>query len=763
MTREPWSDGRLAAAFERRAADGPVPRDLVGATLERTRTAPRPVLGSRWSLGPRLAALAASGLAIAVLGVLAGPLRPNQDETRPSPAPGAHGLPVLTVPQALGVRDAGDGREVAVRGYFSVAPAGVRCPPPPSTALNPVRLECPGEFAWLLATPEPLDAVRSSLPANRVGFQPLLPGLDLAALGSLAPAVANAGTLPEVVLIGHFHDRRGDGALCDVPDATRCDGFVVDAIGSIDGLTVGSSTVIDMEPLGQEPRREPVWSVDEVDRLLLATFAGLDILSRVALPGHRVGELEPALGTGAHGVIDRSVAWLVNGLQPTAGQDPVLRTFVLVDGDPGEAWEAGDGDSRLGFRPIELAGDASPIPVTSAEPATSGPSPTPSSPTGATFPAEWLGLPVISTTEAIAFRDTADDRGRVDLDTELAVSGHLVFPPLLVVCPLPRIDIEPLDPGDRRCPARRAWLLDTPEPPWDIVDGVRMWHRPIPEMLQPIVNHDVPFEVPHEFADAATARPMPVVLLGHFGDQRFHPETLSFIVDALVWRAGEPAIPTIALNGAQPSEDRAGVEARVNDALGPAIATWAAVVDGAGLTTIHTSPEGELTGEPAVWQLSRLVEEDGRRVVRFAWTADGGHRIWELDRLAPERRLEVGIEGGRTIEVEVVDWPDIVESAVLVEPGAPAPVAPRIVAQDVAVPFTLSNPDGPRNDLRIRWTATDCDERWTITISDGGRLDLYPSRTDDCLAVAVDIDVVLTFVRPLPAEGVDTGGGGAGG
>jgi len=731
-----WDDERLRRAYRDRFGRA-APAGFAAAVAEASRRR-----GRSPSRLPAFVALTAT-LAIAIgLGAAALAPRPRDDDPERRLA---HGLPILTVTEAIAVRSAtNEPQEIAVAGFLSLPDPGIRCAGlQAGSSINPVRLECPDTFGWLLESSRPLDAIRSSLPANRVGFQPLFPGLDTAELRAV-----EGPELPEVVLIGHFHDRRSRGALCDAVEIGACDGFVATAIASIGGKTVAASTVIDLEPVAPEPRREPVWTPDDVDRLILAPAPDLDVLSRVALPGHRIGELEPALGTGILGVIDRPIAWLVNGLQPDPSGLPRLRTFLLVDGAPDEAYEA-DSASRIGFTPIDLAGPAI--------------SPPPSPPSGdLTFPAEVHGLRVISVTEALAELD----KGVGILDsTALAVRGFYVVPPDSVACIRPR-PVEPLPLVDRRCPEGLVWLMDEPERPWDLVDGVARWHRPIRPALHPIVRAEVPFDLPRLFRDTIDPDPLPVVVLGHFGDVRAKTEreAREFVVDTLAWRLGEPSGDETVILGQPPVEQRAAVEARVEEALGPARATWAAVIRGAVLIGLNSAMDPELLAADSVWQLARLVDEGGRLVVRHAYTIDDGERIWTSEGLAPERRIEVvGGRGGKVI-VDVVDGPDIMVGAREVATEEPDPAAPRVFTEGVLVPIALSNPTGRPRELRFRWTATDCDERWTIWLGEGGRtIDILPVRRPGCQAVPVDIDILLTFSEPVSADDVQIGGSGVGG
>jgi hypothetical protein len=364
-----WPDERLADAFLTRAAARPTPPDLAAATLERVRrssprSASRPWL---YSLGA-IAAAAAVVVVVAAVAIGRPAVEPGQS---PATAPG---LPVLTVAEAIAIRDADPtDREIVVRGYFSPAPA-VRCVPLGFVA-NPVRLECPDTFQWLVATPRPLGEISNVLPSGRIGFQPVLPFLDTSVLRQIATKAEMDGSLVEVVFIGHFHDRRGHTNLCGTGNDADCDGFVVDGIRSVGGVAVPTSTVIDLEPYPQMPRRQPSWTTADVDRLLLAAAPDVEILSRVALPGHRIRELEPALGTGALGVIDRPIAWAVTGLDPGAdGSAPVRRTFLLVDGTA-EAYETVPWDvDDVGFVPfalvpLPLAPSPSPVTLDLVDPA----------------------------------------------------------------------------------------------------------------------------------------------------------------------------------------------------------------------------------------------------------------------------------------------------------------------------------------------------------------------------------------------------------
>ena len=361
-----WPDERLADAFLARAAARPTPPDLATATLERVRRSSgrspaRPSLHSLRAIG----AAAAVVIVVAALAIGRPAVEPGQSPSI-GPATTAPGLPVMSVEEAIAIRDADPtDREIAVRGYFSPAVGYLLCPiaGPPA---NPIRLDCPLQTQWLLDGAERLVDPSGVLPPGRAGFQVVLPFLDTSKL-DFAGARER---LDEVVFIGHFHDRRGHPNLCATGNDADCDGFVVDGIASVRAEEVQSSTVISLEPYAGEPRREPTWTPADVDRLLLAAAPNLEILSRVALPGHRIRELEPALGTGALGIIDRPVAWEVTGLDASVDATArVRRTFLIVDGTA-EAYEAVPWEvDNVGFVPFALvplppAPSASPTSVT---------------------------------------------------------------------------------------------------------------------------------------------------------------------------------------------------------------------------------------------------------------------------------------------------------------------------------------------------------------------------------------------------------------
>jgi hypothetical protein len=428
-----WPDERLADAFVARAAARPTPPDLAAATLERVRrSAPRSTVrpGLR-SIG----ALAAAAAIVVALGAIAIGQRPVEPSDQPTMA---LGLPVVSVSEAIAIRDTDPtDHELAVRGFFSPAQP-ISCPAPQfGISENPIRLDCPLMTQWLLENPERLMTRSSNSmeghPPAGPAFHPVFPFLDMSAV----TAADTTGDPVELVVIGHFHDRRGDPDtnLCGATAEAKCDGFVVDGIHSVAGTRVRSSTVIDLEPWGSEPRQEPTWTPDDVDRLVLRAVPSFAILSRVALPGHRIRELEPSLGTGALNIINRPIAWVVTGLDAGAGgSPPVRRTFLIVDGTA-EAYETApwNVEPNVGFVPFALV----PLPLASPEPSDAA--------------AEPITLDLV---------DLLDRHLRVDIVDEsgLLVTAAPVAPGTPSDVPTPGSDVAVSQVANRPNEVRLSWV-----------------------------------------------------------------------------------------------------------------------------------------------------------------------------------------------------------------------------------------------------------------------------------------------------------------
>jgi hypothetical protein len=228
-------------------------------------------------------------------------------------------MPILTVVEAIRVRDEEQSdREIAVAGHVQHPPF-VYCGFEPSPR-NPAQLPCTeyklsdqGRLLIELGTETPIPA----WPGPSIEL-----GVDLVDQ-KLLPSDALVGD-PRVVLIGHFHDRRAE--LCPRDRIEACGRtFVVDRVRERGGARLDLSTLLRTDP---HAAASLVWRDEDVDRRLATTSPGLQILSRIAIAGERLGDIEPALGTGGLGLIDRQIVWDVTALEPSGQR----RTFLLVDG-----------------------------------------------------------------------------------------------------------------------------------------------------------------------------------------------------------------------------------------------------------------------------------------------------------------------------------------------------------------------------------------------------------------------------------------------
>jgi hypothetical protein len=634
------------------------------------------------------------------------------------------GLPVISVSEAIARRDAGPrDTELAVAGTITRTYPAPSCPYAPT--VSPVQARCPDQFGSFT------DRAGGALtPLFRVDV-PWLPAEGVGGRDGDQPF--------DAVLIGHFDDHRS--VLCPADERETCRrAFVVDGWGWIDGAEVTPQVVQILDRWNESAQ------VSQTLKPRLTAQQAADIASGAGgaplappwvavMTDQYLPNVDPRVLT--EGLLSTAeIVWVVREITDDGGR-PVART-MFVD----------DATDRLFIS--GTAGITAIVPVVEGNPPT-------------LFPGEVHGLPVMSVDEALAQPREGPD-GLID--TEFAVRGYFIVPPTAIACLLPRDDIEPLPPGDRTCPEGLSWLMDEPERPWDVVDGVSRWHRPIRPTLYLEVGADIPFDIPQLFRDTSEAEPVPVVVVGHFGGaiSPLYRDQRDFVVDALVWRLGEPSPNEMVVVGPAPAEDRAVVEARVEEATGPARVMWAAVVPGRDAAGVDTAPDGELVHAAAVWKITRLIEEAGRPVVRIAYTADGGHRVWESGGLAPERRLPVLGPSGVATKVAVIDDPDIVEAIRIAAAGEPGPETSRVITKEVPVPFAASNPTGRPNELRVHWTGTDCDIEWILEVGwDRRSVYLRPIRREDCQAIGVDIDIVLTLSQPIPVGSLTEGSIGAGG
>lgn len=323
---EPWGDDRLAAAFAARAALAVTPVDLAGATSAALRTRSNPDVVWPRLLAPAAVVVLAIG---AVFGGLALSGRGGTPESPggPPPDPGtfptpvsseAAGLPVISVRDAIALRDAGpDDREAAVRGWFAPL-MPVPCPFTPAT--SPVQPVCPDDQIILMADPEWLvtpdgNGYRRASPTGP-SFQIDIDDLD----GGWQPGLPIIASTPpvEIVIVGHFDDRRSASCPVEVQAACR-DRFVVDRVDSADGRVQPTSKVEQVE--GGGTPFDDAWHIVEAVR------PGVAILSAVHVDGaDGLRRIEPALAAQGSDLLGERAVWVMRVLDGEA-----MATYAVAD------------------------------------------------------------------------------------------------------------------------------------------------------------------------------------------------------------------------------------------------------------------------------------------------------------------------------------------------------------------------------------------------------------------------------------------------
>lgn len=764
--RADWDDDRLDAAFAARTAARSAPEDIEQRLMGQLRSRPqRPTVWHPLRLVTAAGVLVALGLGALVAQTISP--RPSVAAI-PSAAASelqALGLVVMTPSEAADVRDRGrDDRELAVHGWFRLAPVvqGSSCAPILRSPVNPALPQRCGETGQRIveagtdAAPESTSATNPSASnGGPTAIRPLFPMLDQSALTVAAGRSEASGV--EIVAVGHFDDRRS--TMCGVDEQECRDTYVVDRLLAVDGAWVAPSTGLSLHRL--EPGQvQPMWTAADVDSLVAAAAPGFRIVSRLAIPGERIFEIEPALGTGAHGIVDRQLVWVVNGLEARPNEPPRVGTILLIDGDPTVAFKSTPLHvSAVGFVPFALA----PLPAEATATPSNGIGATPVAAAPANMPTTVLGLPVLTLSEALK---RSPEPGLIEADTELAVAGWFIQPPGSIDCPPVAGTPGPIE-GD--CPTGLRWLTESPQrlaigPSGRFAEPARQ------PAINPVIRPEVPFAIPDSWIGSG-AEPLPVVVIGHFGDRRANRSFDSgrFVIDALVWAHGASASQSTVVLGADPTDTLDAVLARIDAELDPAMAEWAAVVRGSDLTSIDPDAVGhlrELTSAEAVWIVRRLVVEGGRPVVRSAYVADGSARVWaesEFAQVELVTRIEVpaGSSDSGPVTVEVVDGPRILA-------GARAVTA----ADLVGVTWTeRAGPDWvgsvqvaavPRRDteILIRWMGGTCDEIWRLEVygpSDGHRSSLFPfqvNRPDSCHLIGVSRTIVLRYRDPVAVDDI---------
>jgi hypothetical protein len=329
--REPWDDERLTAAFGARAAQAVTPVDLARATSAALRTQPRSAGTWRTLLAPAAVVILAIGAVsgMALIGGQRGSNAPSEPNADPSSSPSSSGppdaseaarLPVISVVDAIAVRDAGaDDREIAVRAWYAPYLPNRAC----GRASNeepvwPLLVACPEDRLWLMQDPEPVMTVTDSGLSWRGPTGPAISAAFGEVDRSWAFPIEDTTRLVELVVVGHFDDRRSAACPADVGQACR-DRFVVDRIDSVDGETLPTSQIDLVEGIGMP--------FEEVERIIDAVKPGVSVLSAVHVDGdHGLRRMEPALAERGGSLIGEPMLWVVGVLD--AG---TLETYVIVD------------------------------------------------------------------------------------------------------------------------------------------------------------------------------------------------------------------------------------------------------------------------------------------------------------------------------------------------------------------------------------------------------------------------------------------------
>lgn len=746
MTASPnadWGDDRLAAAFAARAARSPVaPASLGDGAIDRVRAIDQGIRPTRMLMALSVAAFAILlGGSTILLQLGRAPSIPVAQSAAPTPAPPRTTSPpispvleelgeAITVSEALAILDSGDAaREMIVAGYLSSVPIAY-CPFDPGPK-NPTRPTCPETFQGLMERPEGPGGTFPPGPALRPSFALVdAPSGPLGRPDSAAPV--------HVELVGHFHDRRS--RHCPEPDRQACEQtFVVDRVASIDGVEqpVGTVSRTDSAPLDLEAG---------VDSLIRPHAPGAVVVSRQLLTLENALGVEPALlhDEVLPHIADQSrLAWLVTTVDLVDGV-PRARTFMLLDGSN---W----------FAEITPKG-ASMLDRIAAAP-TSGPRPTIASPDPAAFasaPASVLGMPVLRVAEVTLRRGEQNQSIR----DEFAIQAWYLAPRPGSGCAVQQ-GVEMLRPP---CDEARHWLLDDPRQYGNTFGQLRIDPDFAPVVLNPLVPSDVPFTVGETWR-GDTPTPQPVIVLGHFNDDRvdaYHGSAY-FVVDAFAWTrdAGLASLDRVVRLTNAASDDVAEVTARIARLRESVpLATWASVVDGSEISFIDYEFGGtprEFVVGPPVWIVRQLVEDEAdgrhRRAVVTAYTVDGSDRVWltSCPDCAPElaTSLDVSDPDGATELVRVFDLSDRIVDA-RVATGIQGANWHAVSGNDTC--GTEVAQAGALNAVVIRWRGAMAAPRWDLTVFEWGDGSIYvhPSRPEaGCGSEDVIRRIVLEFDHPV--------------
>jgi hypothetical protein len=748
---EPWDDVRLEAAFEARAARSMAPVELAAATAATLRRRPARRSPSRlamdWAAAFALVVVATGGLVLLVNsdgkapgtspdGTTPEPTTlpaPSETPTDGSSTPEAViGLPVMSVSDAIAIRDAGiDDREIAVRGWYAPYYPTRACGfPTRLEPVSPLQAGCPDDRLWLMQDPEPVITATGSGISWRGPTGPAInPEFDEIDMSWVQP-IDDVARLEELVVVGHFDDRRSN--LCPRAEQDVCrERFVVDRVSWVDGETLPTS-VLDL--FQEQPPATPFADVKAaLDRIT----GGAPVLSAIRVDGPiGLASVEPSLGTGQANLIDHDALWVVRVLASEGAA-----TYLLVDGSDA-------------FYQMDATGTATEVSAT-------GPSTPPVADTV-------LGRPVLSVPEAIALRDAPTTE-------EIVVRGWALRSSSVYDC---AIHMDPHHPLVPFCQPP-VFLMERPETQVSTTTA----GPSIPMLIGPDAHNDV--AIP-------SVNAVEVIAIGHFLDHRwptcpgaYQAECqVEFVVDQLIpadarvdeipapWSL-DPTSPT------SPTIDLASAVARLEERIGHVALLSAGHLAGPDLASIEPGV-GDLgfAYEEPFWLLRVLTTTDSSPrtyLLRDTLKADELALVFEVSSDRPEElprpgdptqppprtpappstpsadgRIRVELWGQRIpdaepVQVTIVDRSELVTSAREVRPDDPPWTDSP--ADDAAV---MVDPDG---HVRLVWIDTICQGDTVVTIAeDFETIDIDGGTRAGCDAMAVTWELVLEVAEPVDTD-----------
>jgi len=253
---------------------------------------------------------------------------PSGPIARPTPTSVA-GLTVESVPDALAARD--QGGELAVTGWYQGALPQLTCPREWSYV---VLQGCTKPYQFLMADPE---AILEPTNGGGPGIHPPSgPGFGVTFDGFDSPTNPGHFNNPDgptpptqVVLIGHFHDRRAQ--ICTDDIRTACDQqFMVDAVAWLGGFAPKVPFDVDLRdgsvPAPSGPQLQAI-------RGFAAGHPQYVILNTVEIGGDHAFELEPGI-TGDKSIDFAGVIWFVHAYD---NGTPSSKTPAIFAIDPSGA------------------------------------------------------------------------------------------------------------------------------------------------------------------------------------------------------------------------------------------------------------------------------------------------------------------------------------------------------------------------------------------------------------------------------------------